>query len=264
MEEDPNPSADLPLPEKSPVERPLLFSSPTIEFYEPPRLGIIHLLAWVTVAAVLMKYNLALDVFHPSLDNESVLKVIFKIFQAGSDILRAAILVGGVVFWLDRIRQKPGKIQPGHWIVGIESLRTLSIVLMDWLHNTPYFSSYLVYFLYYTLTTLLVSLAFGWGALRLPEPSRWKWALGMFGLDRLYLALNNVVVCFFTPPFILDWPLIKSYIQYSVAAFFILVVLIDLVKGLRRDWLHWLGAVSPIVSLLMTIASHVVHEFFHL
>ena len=50
-----------PTPPQLPGESPFAPRSPFAEHYRPPRLGIIHLLAWTAATAVLLKFSMAME-----------------------------------------------------------------------------------------------------------------------------------------------------------------------------------------------------------
>ena len=199
MEEGPNQSTDSPLPTDSPGESPLHPISPLIEYSQPPRLGIIHLLAWVTVAAVLMKLNLALEVLPSGSANLNLSETYLlagKLQQAARVIVTAALFVGGFVFWLDRYRRKPGYLQPGHWIVGIDGLLELeslifrTIFIMAVARNSEVAVARSTGMMVYSIANMLIGIAaFLFAVWRLPERWRWKLALGIeaFPVFRYYL-----------------------------------------------------------------------------
>jgi hypothetical protein len=283
MEEVPNQSVEPPLSEESHDESPFLPISPPIEYYQPTRLGIIHLLAWVTVAAVMMKFNLAtetIDAIPQKIKLPDHLILSYKLFEALRTIGVAAIVTGGFVFWGDRFRRKPGKIQPGHWIVAIYFLAIPEELYFRYLifcmqsgSRLLQFSSFL--FCYNFVWALLISFAFGWGMLRLPGPRRWKWGLGLLGAEYLAKALiTGGIWLILTSPFremlqlvnpgtlITTTNTLSTYFGFAVSVFLLLVNIVDVVKGLRRDWLHWLGAITPIISVLLPVIGAVVNRLF--
>jgi hypothetical protein len=271
MEEDVSQAADSFVPAGPPFESSLLPTSAPIEWYQPPRLGIIHLLAWITVAALMMKFNLAIEKYQPGPTLPELFQLIAKLIHAGNEIVSAAILAGGAVFWIDRSRGKPGKIQPGHWIVAINSLGIPCYLLLQslipWLGEGVLFSCY-------AILSLFIASAFFWGALRLPRPSRWKWALGFSGAEHLGYALSSsTLILISSYPNFRDILAQVGLARFShqmdtllycltaaIAVFLVLVNVVDLCKGIRRDWLHWLGAVTTIAFALTGIAWIVAYK----
>jgi hypothetical protein len=236
----------------------------SIEFYQPPRLGIIHLLAWVTGAVILMKFNLALEAFHAFNEHETEqFRQIAKILDMAQQILCSAILVAGFVFSIDRCRRKSGKIQPGHWIIGIQSIEFPAFILLSSLTRIFFYEGiFRISTPIYAGIMLLVSIAYFWGAIGLPEPRRWKFGLGLLGLEIFGYCLLFFGYSLFTNPIILFRYIepIINYFEYGVTAFLVIVVIIDLLKGMRRDWLHWLGAVTPIVVAIISIVWRVAYQ----
>lgn len=257
-------------------------SDTLIEYYQPPRLGIIHLLGWITFAAVMMKFNLSIEVNGAGpLKLSELLILINKLIKAGSAIGSAAIVTGGIVFWMDRFRRKPGKLQPGHWIVAVYSLaipvEMFFMYLISYMQAGSRQFSYQTFLVYFNLAWAIpISFALGWGILRLPGPRRWKWGMGLLSSQYLGIILFFIVFWLtgnsssrgvnksFDFVTLLKWLVpLMTYFVYAVAAFYLLLNIIDIVKGLRRDWLHWLGAVIPILSVMTTIVGKVVHALLY-
>lgn len=249
-----------------------------VEWYEPPRLGIIHLLAWVTIAAMLMKFDLAVGSPQIGRPNHSEsFNLAVKLIDAANSILSAACLTGGAVFWCDRFRRKPGRIQPGHWIVAINAclfvmelaLRPLEASLPN--GGEPGESRIIVIFLVFLAAVVPVCLAFFFAAYRLPEPRRWKCALALQGLEylgySLTLIMNLLLFRKFFEPALSPSSQIYAYVNrltdgldylgLIIAAYLVLICAIDFWKRRRRDWLHWLGAASPIIATLLYILGKV-------
>jgi hypothetical protein len=264
MKEEPSQPAELPAAETSPGKTCYVAISPTVEYYQPPRLGLIHLLAWVTIAAVVMKFNLALETSSTQPDDRSELfQFAAKLFGALQTILDAAILTGGLVFWSDRFRCKSGRIQPGHWIVAIACFAVMGnllggLVIDIWERYTSH-SIFWIVRLYYPSYWLLMSLAYGWAAFRLREPNLWKCALGLLSLQNMVFAISSLIFSFSLAIKVMEnAAAVQEYAMYPVAAFLVIVICCDLFKGLRRDWLHWLGALSPVIGVLLHIVWRVV------
>jgi hypothetical protein len=273
MKEDQNQPARTPLPEDSPGENPLQPITPLNEYYQPPRLGIIHLLAWVTVAAVLMKLNLALEVLPSGSSNLNLSETLLlagKLQQAARAIVTAALLVGGFVFWLDRYHRKPGYLQPGHWIVGIDGLLELESLIFSTIFllgiakiNQVQMSMSTVMMAFAIFNMLIRISAFFFAAWRLPERWRWKWVLGIEAFS--VVLVLSVLSVFFVSRNAIPVGVIRfcfSYFDFPLASIIVIAIVIDLAKGLRRDWLHWLGAVYPLVLFAMKIASQLISFYF--
>ena len=89
-----------------------------IEYYRPPRLGIVHLLIWITLAAVLMKVMTALiATSEPSGLAPDRVSVAHKAIWYLTSCMIAATLLGTFVIARDKIRGAAGRLQAGHWLV---------------------------------------------------------------------------------------------------------------------------------------------------
>jgi hypothetical protein len=234
------------------------------DWCQPPRLGIIHLLGWVTFTAVLMKFNLALEQMRPPSNIPAVEKSMsLQISQAGYAILMGAILIGGCVFYADRYRRKPGRIQPGHWAIAIQSLcipvtLILQCMVPDRFALTERSMKMLIYMGSMGLIMLLAAGAFFYGSFRLKKSLLWKIGLILLGAE--YLINFTCLSIFFCPQkllFLYSWIFAYFnkilYFAYFVGAYFFVVMVVDIVRGERRDWLHWLGVAFQVMNVLITL-----------
>jgi hypothetical protein len=249
------------------------------DWYQPPRLGIIHLLAWVTVAALLMKFDLAISFFDTGggpRQTESY-KLATNLIGAVNAILFSAIFTGGAVFFWDRIRRRErSRIQPGHWIVTISLIlgliELMSRPLQVWFRTGGQFSLVALFSLY-LIAVFPTSIAYFVAAYRMPEPRRWKWALGFLGLEHLgysfYYIVTSLIFSHVFDSLRLSSNLsvmnlmgqVLEYFAFLIAAYVLLIAAFDFLKRLRRDWLHWLGVATPIILAMISIAWKFVVEF---
>ena len=102
-------------PEPSPLPPGLALP----EHYEPPRLSILHLLIWMTVAAVLFKLQAWHEATEPGYDI-SAHSLLIKADFTANIILDAAAYVGMGVLAISMFRGLRGRLQPGHWILAGE------------------------------------------------------------------------------------------------------------------------------------------------
>jgi hypothetical protein len=270
MAEAPNDPIETPLVAETSEERPCYEGTPFLGNYQPPRLGIIHLLAWVTVAAILMKFNLAIETFRTNLPDQSEnFRLAMKIFDAVHAIYHAAMLVGGTVLLLDRFRRKPGRLQPGHWIVGIQSLFILAFIFANLLNillqDSHDYGTNNFLILFYAGIDFLISLALLGGSFRLLEPLRWKWCLGCLGLQSLFFCVHylSIIVCLNSrslSEFLRFFDNVAILVLLSTALFVLIVMIVDIIKGCRRDWLHWLGAIHPLFLAAFSLSWRILSE----
>jgi hypothetical protein len=268
MEEDLNQSAESPLFEKSPAASPLLSISPLIEYYQPPRLGIIHLLAWVTVAAILMKFNVAMEMLRTPTSSESkAFQLAQQILMYSGWIIMAAMLVGGGVFYNDRFRRKKGgPLQPGHWLIAINGVAVVFSLIL-WAAMTILQSTYpggmftfRIYFILYGILYFGMSIACFRAAKRLAERGRWRWVM-------VYMTIENggrsglyLLSMLYPSPFFMQ-NMDLQCCGYPLMALLLVAMVTDLVKRIPRDWLHWLGAFAPIAGFALNILWHILYTY---
>lgn len=268
MDQTPSPS-DESLPPQEPLN---LFAKirgvENIPSYCPPRLGIIHLLGWVTVAAVLMKFNVAMEMLKttPSRSVSETFKLVQQIITYSGTIMMAATLVGGMVFYYDRFcRKSKGSLQPGHWLIAIHSVASV-ISLIIWLgmsilsrDESMNQDAFRIYIAIYGFIYLGMAIACFFAVRRLAERGRWRWVLiymtienGFQGIMYGYAALHRDVFMHY---------LNTQCCGYPLVALELVAMIIDLVKRVPRDWLHWLGVVTPLTSIAMNLAYYVLYTY---
>jgi hypothetical protein len=253
MEEKPNPSADSP----SPLEPFGSFPAETIlsksECYQPSRLGIIHFLAWMTIAAVLLSLDFSLKTFSPGpiSQNQSDMNA----WRAAIDIILAAFLVGGGVLSIDCFRGKPGAFQPGHWIVAISAFQ----FSVEWaifcfyrrFANTILFNPNRTNLsIVWVVVLFLTALLYRRGAWKLIERGPWKWILGFMAVRCLCDSIN--ILSYYTELFLIMplWIFVVFSLYTPLAGLLIFATMGDFGNGLRRDWLHWLGAAAFLAMMV--------------
>jgi len=108
-------------------------SPPFVEYYCPPRLGIIHLLAWTAATAVLLKFSMAMEMIgNAAIDVMSPAQQVFdQTIRFVYTTVQAAGIVGTSVLLLGKIRGAPGRLHPGHWIMSIDTVTSLLTYLLS-------------------------------------------------------------------------------------------------------------------------------------
>jgi hypothetical protein len=110
---------------------------------------------------------------------------------------------------------------------------------------------------------LVRAAAFCYAAWRLPEPRRWKWVLVFDGLQFVVTLVLALFATLLVSSLIsISW--LRFFLTYANTPLLLAVlaaIAIDLAKGLRRDWLHWLGALLPLLQFLLTIAFRALESF---
>jgi hypothetical protein len=238
---------------------PTVSNSSKSEYYQPPRLGIIHFLAWMTFAAVLLVMDSALKSF--SMRPLSQYDTAIRICRASVDIILAALLVGGGVFLIDCFRRKAGAFQPGHWILSISAIQFFG----EWIIFNMYCWGHYGTFSYPTLfnpnrtnlsliwVVLLFSIAllYRWGSRKLTERWPWKWILYLLSVRCLS---DSVLMLFYWSGlfvFFPQWIFIVYFLYFPIVGLLIIATKCDFCKGLRCDWWHWLGIIALLALMIL-------------
>ena len=254
-------------------------STPAVEYYRPPRLGIIHLLAWTATTAIALKINLAevalskamfaqLGIDRPEVSQLNLVRdytcATIHCMILGAGLVGAAVLVRA---WYRGIA---GKLQPGHWIVLIgvfgtvcsKSLRLLGNLLRLRIWGVePMEASLGMQTVMHLVTLIGLCLILFWAALYLYvawkklDDARWKtffvlagvWPLIQMAI--LIIPLSLLGRHWF--PYILPRVVVLG-IPLAVAS------TLDLRAGCRRDWLHWLGVAMIAAGILVSLGLYVV------
>lgn len=267
-----------PIPGESPIDSAVIPSANEIactipasspEYLQPPRLGVIHLLAWITVMAVLLSFektvlrflDQSLLNYHIELSLWLGLATWFGLcFMA---ITSAAFVGGGIVLGA-KLRHTPGYLQPGHWLILYACLHEL-VIKTQIIIMLVYSSGTTRPFILRSYFFLIIQgIALCWMALRIPEDGRWKFFFRLWAAVIVYpvvlqiLDFLNYKILFF------DLSFLSYYVQYeiwwiqyvigTVLAICLLVVVIrDMKYGPHRDWLHWLGTGVVFLDLINPI-----------
>ena len=259
-------------PERSQPETPISLDpigespfgprSPFVEYYRPPRLGIIHLLAWTAATAVLLKFGMAMEMIETSSIDEmpTALRVYQQVIRFAYNTVNAAGIVGISVLLLGKARAATGRLQPGHWILAIDTIAFVMIYSWWALYATaraaeiiePEISSdFLWFYLPFGAISLLRAATYGVTAAIQRDARRWKVLLATLAVVGLIVSLIQITACFSSFLFALVnlplWSLI-------VAAVLIPTIVLDLRRGPRRDWLHWLGIAVLAASTVLSMA----------
>ena len=246
-------------PPQPPGQSPFGPRSSFAEHYRPPRLGIIHLLAWTAATAVLLKYSLAMEMIAET-GGESI-RSSRDLFQEVSNFVSSttigAALVGACVLLLAKIRRLPGRFQPGHWLLLITALTTLLSLSVSALYalaraaDLADYSSLRWYFMAYGLVWVIQAGMYFYAGRPSRGGRRWSICFAVLALVALVRGLwhvGNSLLDFLGSPF--SFPL-ETLI---VAPVLLVVVLVDLRRGPRRDWLHWLGVAVIAIGMLLWVA----------
>jgi hypothetical protein len=238
---------------------------PTPEYLQPPRLGIIHLLALMTVTAVLLSFNKSV-----MLPQKQQIPMIAWSASILIMILSAADIVGASILLNVRYHRIPGHFQPGHWILiysGIAILGVIawqSIVVLCVTHFGLSVMNYTAFKLLYIASVVVQVILFFWFASRIPEPGRWK----LFFKFRAWLVIYLLIVYLLIIGNVLFirgsyyssmWP--RLFFEELPTVILAWVAILDLIRGARRDWLHWLGVCN---ALLLNMCSFIPQIVYYL
>jgi len=218
----------------------------SVEHLRPPRLGIIHLLAWTAVAAVFLKFNVAMEQIGEMQSQElprwmaalrQAIAFWFSAFAAGA-------VVGVCVLLVCKARGVRGRLQPGHWIV----LAVAALSLMGrafWLAQIGLdrlgWNAIPVVLLLIMVLYCVSGAIYACGAGRTIAGLRWRVFLAVAAAA--YVLHGGFILASWFLPF--RWPHWDLPICPLVLSLMLAVtVVIDVVHRAERDWIHWLGAAT--------------------
>jgi hypothetical protein len=237
--------------------------APPPQYLRPPRLGIIHLLAWTAATAVMLKFYVAAQDNTDTVDLSAIGDAAHQTIQFVNSARVGATLVGATVLVLGRVRGETGRFQPGHWFILIETVADML-----------------------GLTFWAISLALRQPGTEWYEESFYKWYLGLWGAIAVCIAVAYFFVArrvrhdrpWRTPAVVmaivdlivgnLCWLALLTWMAASamywpiwpliVGVTFFVALLIDVGRGAGRDWVHWLGVAIIITTSTMHVASWAV------
>lgn len=247
------------------------------ELYLPPRLGIIHLLSWITVTAVFLKVSSAMRLFETAPNPAARTANVGFGYQAPAFIqlaMTAAGVVGLSVLVRGWLRHKRGQLAPGHWVLiafFIPDLAMIALLLVYYiitrLHEGFLNNSQLLILAQMAVFLLRAAIFVG-GARRVREKLGWTITFHLLAIINAGLGILtgiSVLVLFkgrsISSPGIVHvtmlLPVIVGIITSLILGF---VAAIDLLRS-RRDWLHWLGIVIYIVVNMIPLFYEIVKHF---
>jgi len=244
--------------------------SPFADQLHVPQFGIIHLMLWTAVTAVLLKLFMALT-------DESLRQFpsgqawVFQVMQAVQVIMLASMLVGAGVLVRLRFYTMFKRLQPGHWLVLISTLEFILELAASLLFllagSTGLRIPPVCMFVVFTLAAAAYPFAF----FQLRDARRWKVLIGAKAIGAataVALGVASLATTHFS-----HWSAPSSLwvvIQYcpmlwSVAVFIVLLsaAALDLYYRTARDWVHWLGVVAHGLTSILTTAGMVYFVFFY-
>jgi len=261
---EPEHEPDLPFLCAEPDAPPPEPGAPQLLYLQPPRLGIIHLLAWTAVAAVFLKFGLAIESMDagPVQDLPPALSVAMRSIHAAFGVLHAAALVGCGTLLLARARGWPGRFQPGHWIVLLQSVMVLLsyFVWITWVATQSGQSSGPSDFFWLPLALGLLQAVYAagyvLGASRIRDALRWRVGLIVVAIVN---GLGAILYCLLAFGFwrVSQWmalPWDAVVVLLMLAA----VLIAEWWRRARRDWVHWLGVATLGMGAALSLANRIV------
>ena len=260
QEADPQPNAET------------LGPSPSAGQLHVPQFGIIHLMIWIAVTAVLLKVFMALA-GNSVQAFPSKQSWIFQVYETVYAIMLASMAVGAGVLIRLHCYTMFKRLQPGHWLVLISTLEFilgLALSLLYWLAGVMGPRTAALNHLG-TLVYVLAAAAYPFAFFQLRDARRWKILLGAKAIGAVTGAAFALVFLvahlfnYYSLSFFTAWNGM-SYcpIIWSVAVFFVLLAaaILDLYHRTARDWVHWLGVSVLGLTYLLGFAVQIYFMFF--
>jgi hypothetical protein len=243
-----------------PTEKQVLarvFQSEAVRFADQlriPQFGIMHMLVWMTVTAVLLKIYLAIlpESFVARVQPESPMLAV-QISQIIVAVLTASGLMGVAALVRARCWTMFGRLQPGHWIVLIftseDILRLIALLAcrVSWQAGVSNIWAWLVTTV---CSTSFLTVTLGYAIFRLRDALRWRVVLGVSALgNALTLAAATTAIILeannsSSTAFIANLALWGTYLApLLLVPLLILAAILDRRRRVSRDWVHWLGVV---------------------
>lgn len=234
-----------------------------------PRLGIIHLMIWMTVTAVFFwQTRMTFDTrFGDAGQRESAFPQGYLILIQMTDIVLSVVsgmAAAAVVALLQRWIRYRGRLlsEPGHWLVlGFFVVATsqfllglvTAIGLWDWLEVftfDPRVQSV------HVVTLAVPAIVYGFGFWQ-SKTSRWKIIFALL-VARTLLRTSTYLT-----PWLINWfdstqwiSVFYGMINYVAIAISLAIIATAIVDGLRqdrRDWVHWVGVSTEGEAVATTV-----------
>ncbi|MGO8690847.1 MAG: hypothetical protein ACLQLG_14590 [Thermoguttaceae bacterium] len=232
---------------------------PADDHIQPPRLSILHLLLWTTVAAVLFKFNMAVAAvvlramagMHGKMVATSIVN---RVIAPTRVIMYAAGLVGLGILIVSKIRGRRGRLQPGHWMLAVEAslyagvrVPEVALLLTSMVHQgAPFrFQSWYMYFTWIPLVAACLCRAgfYFWASHRTTDGRRWTALFACLAVLAVIVALWPAVPWVLVTGGRFGMLRLVARLPIPVNAVLCSTLLVVILLDVRvpRDWLHWLG-----------------------
>lgn len=247
-------------------------SSPFAQQLRIPQFGILHLMIWSAVTALLLKCLLALQDESMFRNSPGQLWAV-RITQAFYAIATASVLVGAGVLLRARCCRMLRALQPGHWLVLITAFGALLGLLAWSIYRFIPTESPLhqwVYLFFETGTNAVTFALWIVATKKVCDALRWKVFLGAEAAAEAlavllgFAKLAASVLLHSSYSFSLYQ--CDNWLRLSQALFLIFVVvnaIADLSSRVSRDWVHWLGIAVFAVTTVISLGWQTYYVFFY-
>jgi hypothetical protein len=219
--------------------------------FAPPRPSVLHLLAWAITGVILWQFDRVLrlaEFFEPETGRFSLALYTVHILTSSAAVTGVFVLLHG------RIREDRGHLQPGHWvIVGIGfqtfiyfTLLTLGMLALQAIPDFP-IDPKMVLLIVRGLTFAGAAGVWSWAAAESKYPLRWQRVLRTFAAVSAILALLCAYDFFSYSELNHTSRLLWACL---LVGGLLTGIILDRVRGMHRDWLHWFGLVNAAIHLV--------------
>lgn len=251
-------------------------ASPFAQHLHVPQFGILHLLLWIAAAAVLLKLFIGISQ-HFNQPLPPVQYWIGQFAQAACAIVMACALVGSGVLLRLRCYKMLKRLQPGHWLLLMETLAFLiSLVSLLFIFVCERSTAAMIacsnciritIYFYFGVSAV----AFGYAYYHLRDTRPWKTVIGAKWIGALAEVALSVLAFFtsllphaFTSALDSGWITAWGSTAWSglVFLFLLYAAFTDLRNRADRDWVHWLGVAVLAFVCMKDIFDRVYFTFF--
>ncbi|MDA1054011.1 MAG: hypothetical protein O3C40_26475 [Planctomycetota bacterium] len=196
----------------------------------------------------------------------------FAAIQNASSVLygifTGAMLTGAIVLVSTRVRSGPPMLrQPGHWLLFVAAVFQLLyvpfILLLLVAQRTGFNETWSMTF--FGITSLFPPIAYAF-ATRQNRALRWKVifvGLAVVGLTQCLLYLGIGLIAIGVGYWFAVLSAISSIGSLVLAGAVVVVSIMDVVAGERRDWLHWAGVTTHVAASSATLLWMIAARFFN-
>ena len=242
---------------------PVAMPPDSVELHAKLRPSVMHLFMLTTFAAMFLTLNRALY------DDQG--SGAFRANNTIHAILNACILTGAVlVIWEWKRQNRLVVRQAGHWLLVISSFSTLmSYPVFAWFLRgfelySPAGGPVLLPWVAIGSLYAVVAACHGFAATRC-TPYRWKIALVCFAVAGVTTCANFCLIAFSNYGVSLVQIVLTTVAQWGTAVVALTVTVaatIDYFKTTKRDWLHWLGVATYLVTAAIELVTQLLYVEF--